>query len=149
MTMQGRIRHNGADGRAPPRLTARETPMQLRRLAFAAVTTALLVSGAHAGEVTTLGTAELDRITAGQLEAIFDGASQVPGQSVGGIFGPMVPSPTAGGGQGGGSGVGGASLDNPLLLAGRVGFNPFFGLALFGDDGDSSAAQASSVSSNP
>jgi hypothetical protein len=147
MTTQGRSRHGGADDRAPPRLTARETTMQLRRLAFAAVTTAVLVSGAHAGEVTTLGAAELDRITAGQLEAVFDDASLIPGESVGGIFGPMVPGPTAVGAQGGG-GVGGG-LDNPLLLAGRVGFNPFFGLALFGDDGDSSAAQASSVSSNP
>jgi hypothetical protein len=149
MTTQGRSRHGGADDRAPPRLTARETTMQLRRLAFAAVTTAVLVSGAHAGEVTTLGAAELDRITAGQLEAVFDDASLIPGESVGGIFGPMVPSPTAVGGQGGGSGVGGGSFDNPLLLAGRLGFNPFFGLALFGDDGDSSAAQASSISSNP
>jgi hypothetical protein len=148
MTTQGRSRHGGADDRAPPRLTTRETTMQLRRLAFAAVTTALLVPGAHAGEVTTLGAAELDRITAGQIEAVFEDASLIPGESVGGIFGPMVPSTTAVGIQGGG-GVGGGSLDNPLLLAGRLGFNPFFGLALFGDEGDSSAAQASSVSSNP
>ena len=143
MTTQGRSHTGGTDDRAPPRLTARETMMQLRRLAFAAVTTALLVPGAHAGEVTALSTAQLDRITAGQIEAIFGGASQVPGQSVGGVFGPLVPSNSAVGTPSAG-GVG-----NPLLFAGASGFNPFFGLGLFGDDGDSSATQASSVSSNP
>ena len=136
MTMQGRSRNGGADDRAPPRFTNRETTMHLRRLAFAAVTAVVTAHATPLAAEIVPDVQKLDRVTAGATAPGFEPTpifNATPGVLMLALIGPTIAL------SGNGFSV---SFSSPSGSAS-------FDFAVLSSSGDTSAAPSSSSVGSP